>query len=149
MKLGRIAVADTDQELARCVAVMHELRTQLSGEQITERIALQRRDHGYRLAYAEADGEVQAVAGFRITRMLHWGLALYVDDLVAREASRGQGFGSQLFDWLVAEARRAGCAQLHLDSGVQRFAAHRFYLHKGMDITSHHFALDLSRPPQK
>jgi hypothetical protein len=30
-----------------------------------------------------------------------------------------------------------------LDSGVQRFGAHRFYLRRRMDITSHHFALDL------
>jgi hypothetical protein len=32
---------------------------------------------------------------------------------------------------------------LHLDSGVQRFAAHRFYLARRMDITCHHFALKL------
>lgn len=34
--------------------------------------------------------------------------------------------------------------ELHLDSGVQRYGAHRFYLRHGMDITSHHFRLVLS-----
>lgn len=66
--------------------------------------------------------------------------------LVTRAADHGAGYGSALFDWLTNEARSAGCAQLHLDSGVQRFGAHRFYLHKGLDITSHHFAVQLSRP---
>ncbi|MGZ5023946.1 MAG: GNAT family N-acetyltransferase, partial [Chthoniobacterales bacterium] len=33
---------------------------------------------------------------------------------------------------------------LTLDSGVQRFDAHRFYLMKRMKISSHHFVLDLS-----
>ena len=32
---------------------------------------------------------------------------------------------------------------LDLDSGVQRFPAHRFYLGQGMAITAHHFALDV------
>jgi hypothetical protein len=44
---------------------------------------------------------------------------------------------------LVAEARAAGCGELHLDSGVQRFAAHRFYLRERMEIMAHHFRLKL------
>jgi hypothetical protein len=48
-----------------------------------------------------------------------------------------------LFDWLVAQAREHGCARLELDSGVQRFRAHRFYLMKRMEISSHHFMLKL------
>ena len=47
-----------------------------------------------------------------------------------------QVIGGALFDWLVAEARAAGCKQLDLDSGVQRFAAHRFYLMKRMSISN-------------
>jgi hypothetical protein len=43
----------------------------------------------------------------------------------------------------VAEARATGCAKLELDSGVQRFDAHRFYLRKRMIISSHHFSLEL------
>ena len=45
--------------------------------------------------------------------------------------------------WMIAEAREKGCRYLSLDSGVQRHDAHRFYLNLGMNITSHHFRLDL------
>jgi hypothetical protein len=45
--------------------------------------------------------------------------------------------------FLVEAARENGCAELHLESGVQRFGAHRFYLANRMDITCHHFGMKL------
>jgi GNAT superfamily N-acetyltransferase len=98
---------------------------------------------GYRLAFLEAGGEIRAVAGYRFLELLFSGRTLYVDDLVTRAADRSLGFGGQLFDWLVEEARREKCQEFSLDSGVQRFAAHRFYLLKRMKISAHHFTLPL------
>ena len=121
---------------------MLELRPHLTRESFVEQVRRQR-EQGYCLAFVESDGEVRSVAGYRMMEKLAWGRIMYVDDLVTRAADHGGGFGSALLDWLIAEARRAGCAQFHLDSGVQRFGAHRFYLHKGMDITCHHFAMKL------
>jgi GNAT superfamily N-acetyltransferase len=66
-----------------------------------------------------------------------------VDDLVTRESSRSKGYGQRLFKWLLSEAKSRDCDQLHLDSGVQRFGAHRFYLAGRMDIIAHHFAMKL------
>jgi GNAT superfamily N-acetyltransferase len=100
---------------------------------------------GYRLAAAlDESDEIAAVAGFRFVEMLAWDRALYVDDLVTDEKRRSQGFGQALLDWLVDLARHGGCAQLHLDSGVQRFEAHRFYFRNRMRISSHHFMLPLA-----
>lgn len=98
---------------------------------------------GYELAYVEDHGRPVAVAGYRVLENLAWGRFLYVDDLVTDDAHRSQGHGERLFEWLVEEAKRLGCGELHLDSGVQRFAAHRFYLRHRMDVTSHHFAIRL------
>ena len=92
----------------------------------------------------EADGDVRAVAGYRFLESLFSGRFLYVDDLVTREADRSCGFGGQLLDWLVEEARNHHCEQLELDSGVQRFDAHRFYFAKRMKISSYHFAINLT-----
>jgi GNAT superfamily N-acetyltransferase len=100
-------------------------------------------ESGYRLAYVEDASRVAAVAGFRILECLAWGKFLYVDDLVTDERLRSKGHGRELLRWLAAHARENGCAELHLDSGVQRFGAHRFYLREGMDITSHHFGMKL------
>ena len=43
---------------------------------------------------------------------------------------RSGGNGWQFLNWLADPARSAGCATLELDSGVQRYGAQRFYLHK-------------------
>jgi GNAT superfamily N-acetyltransferase len=144
MNNPRVALADCREEVARCFGVMRELRTALPVDSTFVTQVLRQQEQGYRLAFVEADGDVRAVAGFRISENLAWGRFLYVDDLVTRATERSHGWGRMLFDWLVAEARTAGCAQLHLDSGVQRFDAHRFYLTQRMQISSHHFALQLT-----
>jgi GNAT superfamily N-acetyltransferase len=122
---------------------MRELRPHHGDRQAFIRLVRRQMREGYRLVYLECDGEIRAAAGYRVYELLFSGRTLYVDDLVTRESDRSRGFGGKLFDWLVAEARREGCRELTLDSGVQRFDAHRFYLLKRMKIASHHFALEI------
>jgi GNAT superfamily N-acetyltransferase len=138
-----IRLAQTDEEIQSCYPVMAELRPHVAADEFLRRVKQQTASAGYRLAFLQTT-EVKAVAGFRISECLAWGRFLYVDDLVAQSADRSKGYGGALFDWLVAHARAEQCAQFHLDSGVQRFAAHRFYLHKRMIIECHHFALRLT-----
>ncbi len=137
-----IAITVSDADIERCYPVMVELRPRLKQEEFVERIRRQEQA-GFRLLYLEMDGQVKCVAGFRILENLAWGKFLYVDDLVTKSAEVNRGYGSAVFDWLVRYARGQGCEQLHLDSGVQRYEAHRFYMHKGQAITSHHFAMKL------
>lgn len=139
----RIAVANTAEEIHRCYSVMHELRTHLVDErEFIDRVTRQR-EQGYRLAFLESNGEVRAVAGFRYLESLFSGRNLYVDDLVTRDADRSRGYGGELLDWLAAQARTNNCETLELDSGVQRFDAHRFYFSKRMSISSYHFRIKL------
>jgi len=125
-------------------AAMLELRPRIgTATAFAEHINTVQRSEGYRLVAALVDGETQAVAvaGFRLTHHLHWGRAIYCDDLSTREAYRGQGHARALLDWMMAEARGLRCDEFHLDSGLaaDRQAAHRLYFHKGMRITSFHF----------
>lgn len=139
----KIAEATTPAEVARCFPVMRQLRTHFDEEKVfVEQVKRQRAD-GYRMAFLENEGVVRAVAGYRMSESLFAGRFCYVDDLITDEAGRSLGYGGALFDWLVAKARAAGCKMLDLDSGVQRFAAHRFYLTRRMAISSHHFSLEL------
>ena len=142
-----VFLAKDDDEIRSCYAVMAELRPHVQADQFLARVRRQQEIAGYELAgiTAEADGEVKAVAGFRISENLAWGKFLYVDDLVSKSDERSKGYGGALFDWLVEYARRNDCDQFHLDSNVQRFAAHRFYLVKRMNIEAHHFGLKLKK----
>ena len=137
-----VSVARSDEEIQSCYPVMVELRPHVGPEEFLIRVKRQIEIAGYQLAYV-ADGNVKAVAGFRISECLAWGKFLYVDDLVAGSEDRSKGYGGILFDWLVTHAKEAGCDEFHLDSRVQRFAAHRFYLAKRMSIEAHHFGLKL------
>ena len=139
---GKISLAVDDREIQSCYPVMSELRPHVGADEFLKRVRRQMEAAGYGLAYL-SDGEVKAVAGFRVSECLAWGKFMYVDDLVSKDGERSKGYGGELFDWLVEYARREGCEQFHLDSGVQRFAAHRFYLNRRMSIEAHHFGLKL------
>ena len=134
-----IRLLQATDDILRCFPLMADLRPHLREDEFVSRVRGQQREHDYRLAVLEEDGAVRAVAGFRIAECLAWGRFLYVDDLVTARSVRFRGYGQRLFDWLLAEARREGCEQLHLDSGVQRYEAHGFYLKNRLHITSHHF----------
>lgn len=134
--------ATADSEIARCYAVMRQLRPHLAEADFVP-IVRRQLAGGYHLAFLETDRAVEAVAGYRFIDNLVSGRILYVDDLVTDAATRSQGHGKRLFDWLVERAREQGCTNLELDSGVQRFDAHRFYFVNRMVISSHHFRLAL------
>jgi GNAT superfamily N-acetyltransferase len=138
-----LQLAETDADRARAFPTIVQLPPHLSLDTFLAQARRQSDGCGWKLVTAEVDHRVVACAGFRISEWLAWGKALYVDDLVTGESERSGGHGGALMDWLVAHAREAGCTALHLDSGVQRFGAHRFYLARRMDITSHHFAMKI------
>jgi GNAT superfamily N-acetyltransferase len=136
-----IKIAESDAELARLSAVLLELRPKFTKDSLIAQIKAQQQE-GYRVAYLESAGEVLCVAGFVVGTKLAWGKHLYVDDLVTAERHRSTGAGKRMLDWLKNHALELGCRQLELDSGVQRFGAHRFYLREGFCISSHHFAIE-------
>jgi len=133
-----IRIATTDTEIADCYPAMRELRPHIAEDQFLSRVRNQE-GAGYRLAYIQGQNGVVAVAGFRIDENLAWGRFLYVDDLVTLPEHRSKGHGAELLSWLKKQAAKEGCEQMHLDSGIQRKEAHRFYEREGMTMASLHF----------
>lgn len=134
----RTQICGSDEAVAACFPVMQQLRTHLDADAFL-RCVREQEEQGYRLVALWQDGEVVAVAGFRIGSNLAWGRYLYVDDLVVDEAERSKGYGAVLLDWLRRHARESFCTQLHLDSGMAREDAHRFYEGQGMTKAGYHF----------
>jgi GNAT superfamily N-acetyltransferase len=136
----KVHIAESDADLRKISDVLLQLRPAFDTVRLGAQIKEQMRQ-GYRVAYVEEAGEVLCVAGFVVGTKLAWGKHVYVDDLVTSEHRRSTGAGAKMIAWLKAYALEQGCNQLHLDSGVQRFAAHRFYLREGFNIGSHHFSI--------
>lgn len=138
-----IEEAVSDEQILATRSVMLQLRPHIPPENYLTTVKRMMQSDGYHLAACRIDGVVRAVAGYRYMEMLYCGIILYVDDLNTDEASRSQGHGKELLDWLKAEARARGCAQLHLDSGVQRESAHRFYFRERLTVNAYHFRIIL------
>ena len=126
-----IKLADSDKDILACYSLMSELRPSILEDEFLNQIQLQKSE-GYSLAYLKDQDSIVSLAGFRIRHSLAWGRFMYVDDLVTHEKCRSSGYGEKLLSWLKSYAVEQGCIALHLDSGVQRMDAHRFYENQDM-----------------
>ncbi|MFD2932471.1 GNAT family N-acetyltransferase [Spirosoma flavum] len=141
-------IAQSDADIRRCLPAMLALRPHLTPEQALEQIRFQQANEGFVLAFVAAENPSEpapAVIGYRTLNFLYSGKTIYIDDLSTLPAGRGKGYASELLDFVVEQARQSGCQCVSLDSGQNpaRYDAHRLYLNKGFNITSHHFKLDL------
>jgi GNAT superfamily N-acetyltransferase len=140
--IREIDSAAAAHEVQRCFSIMNQLRPHLEEKAFAQQV-LRQMTEGYRLVYLEDKDELKSLAGFRILEFLAWGKVLYIDDLITDSEARGKGYGGKLLQWVIEQAKLAGCNQVHLDSGPQRHDAHRLYLNQGMKIIGYHFAMDL------
>jgi GNAT superfamily N-acetyltransferase len=135
-----IKIAETEEEIRKCFPVMAELRPHFTSEdEFFNQVKRQAENNGFKLVLLEDDG-VKALGGIRIGEWLGGGKYLEIEDLVASENQRSKGYGGELFGWIVDYAKRENCNQIKLVSHVKRFAAHKFYLNKGMIIEAHYFS---------
>ena len=127
----------------RCYPVLKQLRLHLDESALVSQV-MRQQAQGYFLAYLESERRNPLRRRLPILRKF----ILWQVDVRRRSCHQlgepVQGYGQLLFDWLVAEARKNGCSQLTLAFWRATVRAHRFYLRKGMDIVSHHFAMRLS-----
>lgn len=137
-----LSLVTTKTQVNECFSLMRQLRPHLGEAQFIEQVSVQK-DDGFQILQAKCSNQVIGLAGFRIGHKLAWDKHLYIDDLVTDEDGRSKGIGFAMLNWLEDHAKTMDCAQIHLDSGVQRFQAHKFYLRSGFVISSHHFAKSL------
>lgn len=138
-----IQFAKSDADIRACFSAMSELRPHLTVESFVAQVTRQMEEHGYRLVYILDNEQVVAAAGYRVAEFLAWGKTFYIDDLITISSARQKGYGGALLDWLLAEAKKLGCEQFHLDSGTHRHDAHRLYMSRKLKISSHHFSKEV------
>jgi len=134
-----IKITETENDILKCWDVMRALRPHLDKTKflstVTEMIS-----EGYTLAFIEEDGIAVAAIGFRYLQLLYNGKQYYIDDIATLPNYRGKGYAGKLLDFVEGKAKEKGFAVITLDSGYQRYDAHRLYLNKGFTINCHHFS---------
>lgn len=138
----QIFLATSSEDVTSAFSVMTQLRPHLSERQFVDQVNEQMLE-GYQLLIALDNDLVCGVAGFVINRKLAFGKHIYVDDLVTLNEQRSKGVGNAILRWLQNYAKTQECKEIHLDSGVQRFSAHRFYFRENFHISSYHFRLSV------
>lgn len=134
-----IFLAHSDAELGSCFDAYAVLRPHLTRDQFVPQVRRQEAQ-GFQVLALRDEGRVKSAAGFRLAEFMAWGRVLYIDDLTTLPEARGKGYAGMLLDWLTEHARQQGCHAVHLDTGYTRHAAHRVYLSKGFELSSHHMA---------
>ncbi|PGL71118.1 GNAT family N-acetyltransferase [Bacillus sp. AFS055030] len=129
-------------DILKTFQTVSQLRPHLREDEFVQTINRLINTNNYHLVAVIENEEVTAVAGYRMTESLAWGKYLYVDDLITSENHRKKGYAQTLWNWLIDEAKQNNCEQFHLDSGVHRYDAHRFYLKNNLNISCHHFQLN-------
>lgn len=140
MNIKNITLKD---DIAKCYDVYKELRPYLnSSDELVERISAQFNEN-FRLLAIEDDNLVVACCGFREMNTLAWGKIIYIDDLATHSFYRRRGYANKLLDYVILYAKKNSFVQIHLDTGFQRYTAHKLYLNNGFIIDCHHMQLKL------
>jgi GNAT superfamily N-acetyltransferase len=137
-----IKIAGTQQDIDKAWEAISLLRPHLQKERYAP-LMQEMLAGGYQLAYIEEDNKAVSVIGYRHLQFLFNGKHIYIDDLSTLEAYRGRGYGGALIDFVLQLARKENYEVVTLDSGCQRYDAHRLYMNKGFVIQGYHFSKKL------
>ncbi len=133
-----IQTANSDEDILKCWDALRVLRPHLIFEEFVPLIREMQQAGAY-LVFIEENGKAVSAAVYRRQYSLFAGKHIYIDDLITLPEARGKGHAGALLDRVIAIAQSEGLDRVTLDSGHQRSDAHRLYLNKGFQISSHHF----------
>lgn len=117
--------------------------TESSPEECRRAFAWMNSVPGYSLLVAEEDGEILGTTVMIILPGFAHGVSPFavVEYVVVDEKARRRGIGKLLMDYVIAQAKEAGCYKIMLTSDKKRELAHRFYESMGFEASAHGFKL--------
>jgi len=127
-----IRIAQDGHEALFGLRVLQQLRPDLDEDHFIE-IIDERIRAGYHFAMLLEGSGVVAVAGYRYGVSFAWGRYVFVEDLVADESVKGQGFRRGLLGFLKEQARHHNCRMVRIDSRNERNEAHALYEEEGFE----------------
>ena len=140
---SNINLAIADEEILLCYPAYKELRPHLINEINFVTQVKNQQNAGFKLSFIKEADMVVACVGYRFLETLAWGKIIYVDDLITSESVRGKGYANMLLKYIEEQAKLFSCNEIHLDTGYQRFDAHRLYLKNGFKLICHHLSKNI------
>jgi GNAT superfamily N-acetyltransferase len=136
----RVQELTTEAEWTAALPILRQLWTDADEEFVRSWAD----EDDYRLFGLLSDGNLVAVAGISIQRVLHHARHAWIHDFVVDEAHRGQGYGAELLDFVESWAEERDCEYVALAVRDGNDDALRFYEAEGMERWGHVVETDLS-----
>lgn len=132
------------QSMDAAIELLADKYTEYSLEELAKQVSVQRQKFHYLLIGVWVEDELVGVIGFTEGMKLSWGKYILLDDFCVAHKWEYTGVAEKLIAWLQHYGEQTGCRQLHMNCDVQNFAAHKFLLQEGFQISSHHFSYHLA-----
>jgi GNAT superfamily N-acetyltransferase len=138
VRIGLIA----REELAIILPLVGILNPGIAAAALAERLA-EMAARGFACAGIWAGADLVGCCGLWEGAKFYCGRYLEPDNVVIHPGWRSRGLGEALDRWLVAEARRRGCAALALDCYVSNQGGNAFWHRQGYRILGFHYKRDI------
>ncbi|WP_135825439.1 GNAT family N-acetyltransferase [Halorussus ruber] len=129
----RVQELTTEAEWTAALPILRQLWTDADEEFVRSWAD----EDDYRLFGLLAGGNLVAVAGVSIQRVLHHARHAWIHDFVVAEAHRGQGHGAELLGFVESWAEDRDCEYVALAVRGGNDDALRFYESEGMERWGH------------
>ena len=84
-------------------------------------------------------GEVIGTFGLWFMTRHYAGKSCEADHVFIKPEYQNRGFGKEIFEYIFDYAKSKGCEMQELNSYVQNFKSHKFYMNLGYVIKGYHF----------
>lgn len=116
---------------------------ELMGNTVSNTILKQRFEamfeHHYECHGVYNDDRLIGVFGLWFSIRHYCGKTCEPDHVYILPEYRSKGLGKEVFEWIFNYARKKGCETSELNSYVNNYPSHKFYLNAGYEIWAHHF----------
>ena len=131
----------SSQDLTDLDVLMHELSaTSYCNKEILDRVMKDENSHAYVI---REDGHIVGAGALCIMHTLEFTIA-GVESVVVSSKCRERGYGKELMEHIIVEAKRHGARSIHLTSNPKRVAANNLYQSMGFikyETNYYHFEI--------
>lgn len=96
-------------------------------------------DQNYECFGVYLEEELIGVFGLWFMTRHYAGKSCEPDHVFIKSGYQNRGFGKQIFEFIFDYSRKKGCETSELNSYVQNFRSHKFYMNHGYVIKGYHF----------
>jgi GNAT superfamily N-acetyltransferase len=127
------------KELHKVLPLIMELSEYQTEEQVLKERMLEMFDQNYECFGVYKEEEIIGVFGLWFMTRHYAGKSCEPDHVFILPKYQNMGLGEQVFKFIFEYSKEKGCETSELNSYVQNFKSHKFYMNHGYVIKGYHF----------